>query len=194
MSASVLAWSGELNEGDGAFYAPKLDFVVKDAIGRDWQCGTIQVDMNLPTRLDMHYIGEDGEKHRPHMVHRAIFGSIERFFGILCEHYAGKFPLWLAPVQAVVCSITNDQDAYALQVAEALRAQGLRVETDLSANKINYKVREHSLQKIPYILAVGGRDLEANTVALRELGKEGQETLALADAIAKLASLAAMPS
>lgn len=184
----------ELNEGDGAFYAPKLDFVVKDAIGRDWQCGTIQVDMNLPARLDITYIGEDGGKHRPHMVHRAIFGSIERFMGILIEHHAGKFPLWLAPLQAVICPITNEQDEYATLVAEELRAVGMRVSTDLSANKINYKVRDHSTKKVPLILAVGPKDEANKTVAVRRLGQDGQEILALDDAIAKLKESALPPA
>lgn len=188
-----IGFEWELNEGDGAFYAPKLDFVVRDAIGREWQCGTIQVDMNLPERLDINYIGEDGEKHRPHMVHRAILGSIERFMGILIEHYGGKFPLWLAPVQAVVCPITGEQDDYAVEVASLLEGAGLRVETDLSNNKINYKVREHSHKKVPYILAVGPRDKDGKTVAVRELGKEGQEVLALEATIDKLENLAAAP-
>lgn len=184
----------ELNEGDGAFYAPKLDFVVKDAIGRDWQCGTIQVDMNLPERLDINYIAEDGAKHRPHMVHRAILGSLERFIGILIENYAGKFPLWLAPLQAVVCSITNDQDDYAMEVSRQLEAAGLRVSTDLTSNKINYKVRDHSTRKVPLIIAVGPKDAANKTIAVRTLGTDGQEVLALDDAITKLKELVAAPA
>lgn len=160
-----LDWS--LNPGDGAFYAPKLDFHLSDAIGRVWQCGTIQVDMNLPHRLDINYTGEDGEKHRPHMVHRAIMGSIERFLGVLIEHYAGEFPLWLAPVQAVLLNITDDQAEYAMAVAADLKQQGFRVITDLRNEKIGFKIREHTLQKIPYLLVVGDREMEAGKVAVR---------------------------
>ncbi len=160
-----LDWS--LNPGDGAFYAPKLDFHLSDAIGRVWQCGTIQVDMNLPHRLDISYIGEDGEKHRPHMVHRAIMGSIERFLGVLIEHYAGEFPLWLAPVQAAVLNITGDQAEYAAEVAAALEQRGLRVITDLRNEKIGFKIREHTLQKIPFLLVVGDREMAAGQVAVR---------------------------
>ncbi len=160
-----LDWS--LNAGDGAFYAPKLDFHLSDAIGRVWQCGTIQVDMNLPHRLDINYTGEDGEKHRPHMVHRAIMGSIERFLGVLIEHYAGEFPLWLAPVQAVLLNITDDQAEYASAVAADLKQQGFRVITDLRNEKIGFKIREHTLQKIPYLLVVGDREMEAGKVAVR---------------------------
>lgn len=168
-----------LNPGEGAFYGPKLEFVLRDAIGRDWQCGTLQVDFVLPERLDANYIGEDGAKHRPVMLHRAILGSFERFIAILIEQYAGKLPHWLAPLQAVVCSITNEFDDYAQEVAGKLAAAGIRVKIDNTAEKINYKVREHSLQKVPFILAVGGRDKEAGTVALRRLGSEKQEILAL---------------
>ena len=175
-----------LNPGEGAFYGPKLEFVLRDAIGRDWQCGTLQVDFVLPERLDAHYIAEDGAKHRPVMLHRAILGSFERFIGILIEQYAGKFPHWLAPVQAVVCSITNEFDGYAAEVAGALTAAGIRAECDKTNNKITYKVREHSLRKVPFILAVGGRDAEARTVVIRRLGQEQQETLALDAAVATL--------
>ncbi len=175
----------ELNEGDGAFYAPKLDFVLRDAIGRNWQCGTIQVDMNLPDRLDITYVGEDGQRHRPHMVHRAIMGSIERFMGILIEHYGGKFPLWLAPVQVAVVTITSEQDDYARTVYEALEAAGLRAVLDVSSNKINYKVREYSHQKIPLILAVGAREAESRSVAVRRLGSKGQTVMALEEFIAE---------
>lgn len=177
VNATGLEWT--LNPGEGAFYGPKLEFVLRDAIGRDWQCGTLQVDFVLPERLDANYVGEDGAKHRPVMLHRAILGSFERFIGILIEQYAGKFPTWLAPVQVVVCSITNEFDGYANEVYEALKAQGMRVEFDNRAEKINFKVRDHSLQKVPYIIAVGGRDAESRTVALRTLGSEGQQTLAL---------------
>src|SRR3546814_6595819 len=146
-----------------------------DAIGRTWQVGTIQSDRVLPERLDASYVGEDGERHRPVMLHRAIFGSYERFIGILIEHYAGRFPLWLAPVQAVVATIVSDADGYASEVAEKLRAAGIRAETDLRNEKINYKVREHSLAKVPNLLVVGRREADEGTVALRELGKEGQK-------------------
>ncbi len=172
--------------GEGAFYAPKLEWHLTDAIGRTWQVGTIQSDRVLPERLDASYVGEDGEKHRPVMLHRAIFGSYERFIGILIEHYAGKLPQWLAPVQAVVCSITNEFDGYATEVYEALKAAGIRAQFDNRAEKINFKVRDHSLQKVPYIIAVGGRDAESRSVALRTLGSEGQQTLALDAAVQTL--------
>lgn len=183
-----------LNPGEGAFYGPKLEFVLRDAIGREWQCGTLQVDLVLPERLDANYIGEDGLKHRPVMLHRAMLGSFERFIGILLEHYAGKLPLWLAPVQAVVTSITNEVDSYARDVAAALKTAGLRVELDLRNEKINYKVREHSLAKVPVILAVGGREAQDRTVSMRRLGSQGQETLALEAAVNILATEGAMPA
>ncbi len=182
-----------LNAGDGAFYAPKLDFVIKDALGREWQCGTIQVDMNMPRRLGLSYMGENGEKCVPHMIHRAIMGSIERFIGVMIEHYAGKFPLWLAPTQAAVCTITNDADAYAGKVFAELKKAGLRAEIDTRPEKINAKVRDHSLQKVPLILVVGKKEAEKGTVALRRLGGEAQEILPLADAIAILAAEATPP-
>lgn len=175
-----------LNPGEGAFYGPKLEFVLRDAIGRDWQCGTLQVDFVLPERLDANYIAEDGSKQRPVMLHRAILGSFERFIGILIEQYAGKFPHWLNPLHAVICPITNEFDEYAKEVTERLKAAGIRAHSDLSNNKITYKVREHSLQKVPFIIAVGGRDRDGGTVAIRRLGSESQETLALSDAIATL--------
>ncbi len=183
-----------LNPGEGAFYGPKLEFVLRDAIGRDWQCGTLQVDFVLPERLEANYIGEDGQKHRPVMLHRAIFGSFERFIGIVIEHYAGKLPLWLAPVQAVVATITSDADPYAEEVAAALRDAGLRVETDLRNEKINYKVREHSLAKVPLLLAIGRREAEERTISLRRLGGAAQEVLALSDAVTKLRDEARIPS
>ncbi len=183
-----------LNPGEGAFYGPKLEFVLRDAIGRDWQCGTLQVDFVLPERLDASYVGEDGHKHRPVMLHRAIFGSFERFLGILIEHYAGRFPLWLAPVQAVVATITQDADAYARAVLDQLERAGLRAEADLRNEKINYKVRGHSLAKIPVMLVVGRREAEAQKVALRRLGGEAQEVLALADAIHRLQADAQAPA
>jgi threonyl-tRNA synthetase len=170
------------NPGEGAFYGPKLEFVLRDAIGRDWQCGTLQVDFNLPGRLGASYIAEDGQKHVPVMLHRALFGSLERFTGILLEHYAGALPLWLAPVQVMVTTITSDGDDYAREVARQLRVAGLRTEIDLRNEKINYKVREHSLQKIPVIIAVGKREVEERTVSIRRLGAKGQRVLPLAEA------------
>ena len=166
-----------LNPGEGAFYGPKLEFVLRDAIGRDWQCGTLQVDFVLPDRLDAEYVGEDGNRHRPVMLHRAILGSMERWIGILIEQYSGRMPAWLAPVQIVVASITDSANDYAREVAARAAAAGLRVETDLRNEKISYKVREHSVMKVPFILAVGGREAEAGTVALRRLGSNDQQVL-----------------
>ena len=183
-----------LNPGEGAFYGPKLEFDLRDAIGREWQLGTLQVDFVLPERLDASYVGEDGNKHRPVMLHRAILGSFERFLGILIEHYAGRFPLWLAPVQAVVTTITNDADAYAEKVAAACRAAGLRIETDLRNEKINYKVREHSLAHVPAILVVGKREADDGTVTVRRLGSKDQEILALDDAVSHLIAEAVSPA
>ncbi len=183
----------ELNPGDGAFYGPKLDFVLRDAIGRDWQCGTLQVDLVLPDRLDANYVGEDGQKHRPVMLHRAILGSFERFIGVLIEHYAGRFPLWLAPVQVVLATITQESDDYAQVVAEKMRAQGLRIELDLRNEKINYKVREHSLKKVPIIAAIGKREAAEGTLSLRRLGSKSQEVLALDAALVTIAEEAASP-
>ena len=182
-----------LNPGDGAFYGPKLDFKVKDAIGREWQLGTLQVDMNLPERFDVSYIGEDGEKHRPIMLHRALFGSLERFTGIMIENYAGKFPFWLAPLQVVVATITDEGNDYAKDVLKALKKAGIRAELDLRNEKINYKVREHSLKKVPVILVIGKKETADRTVTIRRLGQEKQETLALDDVIAKLVKEAALP-
>ncbi|CCQ72071.1 threonine--tRNA ligase [Magnetospira sp. QH-2] len=181
------------NPGEGAFYGPKLEFVLRDAIGRDWQCGTLQVDMTLPERLDVHYIDEAGEKQRPVMLHRALFGSLERFAGILIENYAGNLPLWLAPTQVVVAPITNELDGYTKEVAAVMRAAGLRVETDLRNEKINYKIREHSHAKVPVIAVVGGREAENRQVALRRLGGAEQEVLALEEAVARLKDEAASP-
>ena len=179
--------------GEGAFYAPKLEFHLTDAIGRTWQVGTIQTDTVLPERLDASYVGEDGERHRPIMLHRAILGSFERFIGILIEHYAGKFPLWLAPVQAVVATIVSDADGYAHDVVEKLRAAGLRAEADARNEKINYKVREHSLGKVPHLLVVGKREAEEGTVAIRTLGEERQKVMPLEEAIAWLQAEATPP-
>ncbi len=180
-------------EGDGAFYAPKLDFIVKDAIGREWTCGTLQLDYVLPERLGAEYVAEDGSKQRPVMLHRAILGSFERFIGILIENYAGAFPLWLAPVQVVVATITHDADAYAREVARELEAQGLRVELDLRNEKINYKVREHSLAKTPVLAVVGRREAEERRVALRRLGSDRQQVLGLDEAAAVLRDEALPP-
>ncbi|KQM48269.1 threonine--tRNA ligase [Sphingomonas sp. Leaf208] len=179
--------------GEGAFYAPKLEFHLTDAIGRTWQVGTIQSDRVLPERLDASYVGADGERHRPVMLHRAILGTFERFIGILIEHHAGRFPLWLAPVQAVVATIVSDADDYALEVAAKLKAAGIRVETDLRNEKINYKVREHSLAKVPNLLVVGKREAEEGKVALRTLGSQAQTILTLDEAIARLADEARAP-
>jgi threonyl-tRNA synthetase len=180
--------------GEGAFYAPKLEFHLTDAIGRTWQVGTIQADTVLPERLDATYVGEDGQKHRPVMLHRAIIGTFERFLGILIEHHAGKFPLWLAPVQAVVATIVSDADAYAEQVAAKLSAAGIRVETDLRNEKINYKVREHSLAKVPLLLVVGKREAEEGTVALRRLGSdEHQKMMSLDEAVEMMRNEAVPP-
>ncbi|MEE4316445.1 MAG: threonine--tRNA ligase, partial [Erythrobacter sp.] len=186
LTANGLEW--EELPGEGAFYAPKLEWHLTDAIGRTWQVGTIQSDRVLPERLDAHYIGEDGEKHRPVMLHRAIFGSYERFIGILIEHFAGRLPAWLAPVQAVVATIVSDADGYAGEVAAQLKAAGIRVETDTRNEKINYKVREHSLAKVPHLLVVGKREAEEGTVAVRTLGAEHQKVMPLAEAIAMLQS------
>jgi len=183
----------DLNPGEGAFYGPKLEFVLRDAIGRDWQCGTLQVDFVLPERLDATYVGEDGEKHRPVMLHRAILGSFERFLGILIENFAGRFPLWLAPLQVVVATITDEAAPYAQEVADACRAAGLQVETDVRNEKINYKVREHSVGKVPVILVVGAREAAEGTVAMRRLGGKDQEIVALTEAVATLSEEAAMP-
>ena len=183
-----------LNPGEGAFYGPKLEFVLRDAIGRDWQCGTLQVDFVLPERLDASYIGKDGEKHRPVMLHRAILGSLERFIGILIEEYSGKFPFWLAPAQAVVAPITNEVDDYAQEVTDALNAAGISTQADLSAQKINYKVREYSNQKIPYIIAVGARERDERSVSIRTLGEKGQKVMSLDEAIAKFTAEAKPPT
>ncbi|WP_066797538.1 threonine--tRNA ligase [Sphingomonas soli] len=179
--------------GEGAFYAPKLEWHLTDAIGRTWQVGTIQSDRVLPERLDASYVGEDGERHRPVMLHRAIFGSYERFIGILIEHFAGKLPTWLAPVQAVVATIVSDADDYAREVVAKLRAAGVRVESDLRNEKINYKVREHSLAKVPYLLVVGKREADEGTVAVRTLGSQGQELLSLDSVIERLVTEATAP-
>jgi threonyl-tRNA synthetase len=191
LEASGRPWT--LNKGEGAFYGPKLEYVLRDAIGRDWQCGTIQVDLNLPGRLGAFYIDEHSNKVTPVMLHRAMFGSLERFTGILIEHYAGNFPLWLAPVQAVVATITSDADDYAREVIAAARARGLRVEPDLRNEKINYKVREHSLAKVPALLVIGKKEAADRAVSIRRLGSEGQTVMGLDAALATLADEAIAP-
>ena len=183
----------ELSPGEGAFYGPKLEFVLRDAIGRDWQCGTLQVDFVLPERLDAEYVGEDGARARPVMLHRAVLGSFERFLGILIEQYAGRFPLWLAPVQVVVATIVSDAAAYAEEVAGALRAAGIQVRADVRNEKINAKVREHSLAHVPLLLVVGRREAEERTVAVRRLGGDAQTVIALDAAVASIVAEAAPP-
>jgi threonyl-tRNA synthetase len=182
-----------INPGEGAFYGPKFEYVLRDAIGRDWQCGTTQVDFNLPERFGAFYIDQDGAKRTPVMVHRAICGSMERFIGILIEHFAGHFPLWIAPVQAVVATITSDADDYARKVVGAARKAGLRVEADFRNEKITYKVREHSLAKVPAILVVGKREAAERSVNLRRLGSQQQQSLALDEALRALAEEAVPP-
>jgi threonyl-tRNA synthetase len=192
LPADIKAGFEEL-PGEGAFYAPKLEFHLTDAIGRTWQVGTIQSDRVLPERLDASYVGEDGERHRPVMLHRAILGTFERFIGILIEHHAGRFPVWLAPVQAVVATIVSDADDYAHALAARLAAAGIRVETDTRNEKINYKVREHSVAKVPHLLVVGKREAEEGTVAVRTLGREGQRVMTVDDVIAMLRAEATPP-
>ena len=193
-AVQVAGYEYDLNPGEGAFYGPKLEFVLRDAIGRDWQCGTLQVDFVLPERLNAAYIGEDGAKHRPVMLHRAILGSFERFIGILIEHYAGRFPFWLAPLQVVVTTITDEAKPYAIKVQAELIEAGLTAEADLRNEKINFKIREHSVAKVPIILVVGINELKENTVAMRRLGGKEQEILALETAVAKLRKEAIIPN
>ena len=175
MEATGLEYS--LNPGEGAFYGPKLEFILKDAIGREWQCGTLQVDLNMPERLGGHYVADDGQKHNPVMLHRALFGSLERFTGILIEHYAGNLPLWLSPIQAVVAPITSEINSYAESVFESLRSKGIRVEKDLRNEKISYKIRENSLKKIPYQIILGKKEMEEKSITLREFGNDKQEKI-----------------
>ena len=182
-----------INPGEGAFYGPKLEFVLRDSIGRDWQCGTLQVDFNTAERLGASYIAQDGNRHPPVMLHRAIVGSLERFIGVLIEHYAGKFPLWLAPIQVAVATVVADADGYAGEVVAALKAAGLRVVLDTENQTVNYKVRQHSLAKTPNLMVLGRREAENRTITLRKLGVEGQESLALEAAISKLAAEAVPP-
>lgn len=193
LAMKALGYDYDINPGDGAFYGPKLEFYLRDAIGREWQCGTLQCDFVLPERLDAHYVGEDGQKHRPVMLHRAILGSLHRFIGVLIEHYAGKLPLWLAPVQATVCTITNDAETYARQVQAELQAAGMRVTLDVRPEKINAKIRDHSLQKVPLILVVGAKEAEGRSVALRRLGGEQQQIMKLDEAVRALSAEALPP-
>ncbi|MBQ7412858.1 MAG: threonine--tRNA ligase [Alphaproteobacteria bacterium] len=189
-----MGYAYTINPGDGAFYGPKLDFKLKDAIGREWQLGTLQADLNLPERFDVTYIGEDGQKHRPIMLHRALFGSLERFSGVLIEHCAGAFPFWLAPVQVVVAPISSEQDDYVKEIAHKLFVAGIRVETDLRNEKISYKVREHSLKKVPIILVVGAKEKAEGTVTIRRLGNNSQETVKFDDALRQFKQDARFPS
>jgi threonyl-tRNA synthetase len=182
-----------LNPGEGAFYGPKFEYVLRDAIGRDWQCGTTQVDFNLPERFGAFYIASNSEKKTPVMVHRAICGSLERFTGILIEHHAGHLPLWLSPLQVVVCTITEDADDYARELAGAAKKRGLKVELDLRNEKINYKVREHSLAKVPTLLVVGKKEAAEKTVSIRRLGSQAQQSMSMDEALAALADEATPP-
>jgi threonyl-tRNA synthetase len=182
------------NPGEGAFYGPKLEFVLRDALGRDWQCGTLQVDFVLPERLDANYIGEDGSKHRPVMLHRAILGSFERFIGILIEHFGGRFPAWLAPTQVVIATVTEAGDDYAKTVHSVLIEKGIRSQLDLRNETINYKVREHTHKKVPVIFVVGSREAKQGTISLRWFGEKKQETLALDEAVGKLSAISSMPA
>jgi threonyl-tRNA synthetase len=191
LTAVGLEW--EELPGEGAFYGPKIEYHLRDAIGRTWQCGTLQLDFVLPERLDAAYIGEDGNKHRPVMLHRAVLGTLERFIGIMLESYAGKMPLWLAPEQVVVCPITTEANDYGHHVVAALQAQGLRARADVRNEKINYKVREHSLAKVPVILAVGKREAEEGTVSMRRLGSKEQSVMSLDEATTALAAEATPP-
>ena len=191
VEAAGMDW--KLNPGEGAFYGPKLEYVLRDAIGRDWQCGTTQVDLNLPGRLGAFYIGEDGEKHVPVMIHRAMFGSLERFTGILIENCSGHFPLWLAPLQVVICPIVSEMDDYALEVQQVFKAAGFTANVDLRNEKINKKVREHSLTKVPVIIAVGQREKDERTVTIRRLGSKNQTVMSLDEAISSLSEEATPP-
>jgi threonyl-tRNA synthetase len=191
LEASGRPWT--LNKGEGAFYGPKLEYVLRDAIGRDWQCGTVQVDLNMPGRLGAFYIDEHSHKVTPVMLHRAMFGSLERFTGIMIEHYAGHLPLWLSPLQAVVATITSEADDYARDAIAAARRLGLRVEGDLRNEKINYKVREHSLAKVPVLLVIGKKEAAEHTISMRRLGSEKSEVLPLDAALAALAAEAVPP-
>ena len=182
-----------VNKGEGAFYGPKIEFVLRDAIGRDWQCGTLQVDLNLPGRLGATYVAKDGTKKVPVMLHRALFGSLERFIGILIENYAGKLPFWLSPAQAVVCSITDENNKYVKKLFEDLFKEGIKCEMDLRNEKINYKVREHSLAKVPYIIVCGKKEVKENTVTVRKLGSDKQEIVKREDLIKNMLASNKLP-
>jgi len=192
VEATGLAYT--INPGEGAFYGPKLEFILRDAIGRDWQCGTLQVDLNLPGRLGATYIDADGQKKTPVMLHRALFGSLERFTGILIEHYAGHLPLWLSPLQVVVTTITSDLDDYAYQVYDALKSAGIRAKTDIRNEKIGYKIREHSNAKVPIIIAVGKKESEEKTVSVRRLGSQETRVMKLDNIIMALQNESSIPS
>ena len=192
VEATGLAYT--INPGEGAFYGPKLEFILRDAIGRDWQCGTLQVDLNLPNRLGATYIDENGLKKTPVMLHRALFGSLERFAGILIEHYAGHLPLWLSPLQAMITTITSDSDDYAYQVYDALKSAGIRAKTDIRNEKIGYKIREHSNAKVPIIIAVGKKESEEKTVSIRRLGSQETKVIKLDDIIATLQNESNIPN
>jgi len=192
VEATGLAYT--INPGEGAFYGPKLEFILRDAIGRDWQCGTLQVDLNLPNRLGATYIDENGLKKTPVMLHRALFGSLERFAGILIEHYAGHLPLWLSPLQAMITTITSDSDDYAYQVYDALKSAGIRAKTDIRNEKIGYKIREHSNAKVPIIIAVGKKESEEKTVSIRRLGSHETKVIKLDDIIATLQKESNIPN
>ena len=178
-----LGYPYKIDDGDGAFYGPKLDFVLTDALGREWQCGTFQLDFNLPDRLDAEYIGEDGEKHNPVMIHRAVLGSFERFIGILIENYAGKLPFWLAPQQVVVASIVSEVNDYALEVCELLKQKGIRADVDLRNEKIGYKVREHSAKKVPFIFAIGKKEKTDKSLSIRQIGSTDTKSMSLNEGI-----------
>ena len=182
-----------VNKGEGAFYGPKIEFVLRDAIGRDWQCGTLQVDLNLPARLGAQYVDKDGSKKTPVMLHRALFGSLERFIGILIEHYAGKLPIWLSPIQAMVIPVSEDNNLYAKKVFEDLFKEGIKCEVDLKNQKINYKIREHSLTKVPMLLICGKKEEKEKSVTIRKLGSEKQETIKIKDFIKNMTSNNKLP-
>ena len=184
----------KIEEGDGAFYGPKLDFVLTDAIGREWQCGTFQADFNLPERLDAEYVGEDGQKHRPVMIHRAVLGSFERFIGVLIENYSGKLPFWLAPVQVAIATIISDVDDYAAEIINKLENVGIRCLEDYRNEKISYKVREHSASKVPVIIALGQREKESQTVSVRRIGSDKTVSMSLEEALNTLSSENSIPS
>jgi threonyl-tRNA synthetase len=184
----------KIEEGDGAFYGPKLDFVLTDAIGREWQCGTFQADFNLPERLDAEYVGEDGQKHRPVMIHRAVLGSFERFIGVLIENYSGKLPFWLAPVQVAVATIISDVNDYAAEIINKLENMGIRCFEDFRNEKISYKVREHSASKVPVIIALGQREKESQTVSVRRIGSDKTTSMSLEEALNTLSSENSIPS